>query len=379
VIRSFLSATLGGIFFIQVSALAQGTVIDSEKAKFRVEVIADGLENPWGIVLLPDGRYLVTERPGRLRVIKDGVLDPRPVEGTPAVWAQGQGGLLDVQLHPQYAENGWIYLSFSDPKDDAALTKIVRGKLRGHAFVDQETIFQAPEAEYTKGGVHFGNRIDFDGKGFLYFSIGDRGDKTTPENNAQKLTNGKGKVHRIHDDGRIPADNPFVGTPDASPSIWSYGNRNPQGLRFDRRTGLLWESEHGPRGGDEVNIIRKGLNYGWPIVTYGINYSGTPISDKTGAPGIEAPVLHWTPSIAVGGIDFYYGDKFPGWKGNLFATALAHQKLVRMEVSEDNKVTHQEILLERSGRIRDVRSLGDGALTLVYDEPGKVVRLVPAG
>lgn len=369
------------IFILSMTTALTGELeraVASEKCHFKVEVLAEGLEKPWGIVRLPDGRFLVTEQPGRLRVIEDGVLIPEPVSGIPEVAFRGQGGLLDIELHPDYAQNGWIYLSYADPKGDTSMTKIVRGRLKGNAFTDLETIFEAPAADYSRAGAHFGNRMEFGPDGCLYFTIGDRGSKTTPEeNNAQKLSNAAGKSHRVKDNGSIPADNPFVATPGAVKSIWTLGNRNAQGLKFHPKTGALWASEHGPRGGDEINILKKGLNYGWPLVTYGINYDGTPISDKTEAPGLESPILHWTPSIAVAGIDFYHGDQFPAWRGNLFATALAHQKLVRMEVDGD-KITHQEILLEGTGRIRDVLDSGDGFLVLVYDTPGRVVRLVPA-
>jgi len=350
-------------------------VISSEKEDFKVEVVAEGLKNPWAILELPDGRLLVTERPGTLRVIENGRLLSDVVSGLPAVYAKGQGGLLDIELHPDYAKNGWIYVAFSDVKNDKGLTKIIRGRLKGMALVDQETIFEAPVDEYTGAGVHFGCRMEFDSNGHLFFSIGDRGDMK----NAQLRTNVKGKVHRIRDDGGVPEDNPFFSEPGAARSIWSYGNRNPQGLRFHPVTGDLWATEHGPRGGDELNIIEKGKNYGWPLITYGINYNGTPITDKTEAPGLEQPVIQWTPSIAVSGIDFYTGKLFPKWKNNLFVGALAHQKIVRVEFDAAGKaVTRQEILLEKSGRIRDVRCLSDGAIYLVYDEPGKIVRLVPA-
>ncbi len=352
-------------------------VIASEKVRFKTEVVADGLETPWGIVKLPDGRFLVTERPGRLRVIADGKLLPEPVAGIPAVRARGQGGLLDIILHPHYETNGFIYLAFSDPQDDKAHTKIVRGRLEGNTFTDQKTIFEAPRDQYTSGGNHFGCRMQFDKDGYLFFSIGDRGDVTRPENNAQQITKVAGKIHRVRDDGTIPPDNPFLDNPDAPKSLWTMGNRNPQGLRFDGK-GTLWETEHGPRGGDELNIIAKGKNYGWPIVTFGINYSGKPITDQTSAPGMEDPVIHWTPSIAVAGMDFYKGDAFPEWQGNLFVGALVHKKLVRCEIDADNNVTHQEILLQGSGRIRQVACFDDGALYLVYDNPGQVVRLVPA-
>lgn len=358
-----------------LSVSSRAEVIPSEKEQFKVEVVAEGLKNPWGLVALPDGRLLVTERPGTLRIIENGRLLDSPVSGVPEVFARGQGGLLDIELHPDFASNGWIYLAFSDVKDGKSLTKIIRGRLKDNALVDQETIFEAPLDQYTPAAHHFGVRMEFDGKGFLYFAIGDRGKME----NAQDLTNVKGKVHRIRDDGSVPKDNPFASRRDASATIWSYGNRNIQGMKIHPVTGDLWATEHGPRGGDELNRIEKGRNYGWPAITYGINYNGTPITDKTSAPGMEEPVVHWTPSIAVAGIDFYTGDAFPNWKNNLFVTALAHQKVVRVEIDANNRVTHQEILLERQGRIRDVRVLKDGLIYLVYDEPGKIVRLVPAG
>lgn len=365
------------LFLFPIIALA-GTddVIESSKQRFRVETLAEGLENPWGITKLPDGRFLVTERPGRLRIIEKGQLLKDPVEGIPAVWAQGQGGLLDVAIHPDYEKNGWIYLAFSKPIGKGALTSIVRGKLKENKFVEQEVIFDPPAEEATDGGAHFGCRLVFDKKGHLFFSIGDRGDVTTPANNAQRTDNVKGKIHRINDDGSIPKDNPFVGKNGARDSIWSYGQRNPQGLAMDYKTERLWETEHGPRGGDELNLIEKGKNYGWPVVTFGINYSGTPISEKTEQEDMQSPVLHWTPSIAASGLAVYDSDKFPNWKGNLFAGALAHQKIVRITLDGD-KATEQEILLEGQGRVRDVKCFDDGFITLVYDQPGKVTRIVP--
>ncbi|GAB4176584.1 MAG: PQQ-dependent sugar dehydrogenase [Terrimicrobiaceae bacterium] len=371
-------AILAILVFAASSCLSPADeVIRSEKASFRPEVVVEGLKNPWGMVFLPNGRLLVTERPGALRIVENGQLLPEPVKGIPEVFAVGQGGLLDIELHPNHASNGWIYLAYSEPKPGGGMTKIVRGRLEGNTWVDQQTIFEAPEEEYSKGGVHFGIRMEFDKDNKLFFTIGDRGDNTTPENNAQKLTNAKGKCHRINDDGSIPVDNPFAGTPGHTASIWTYGNRNIQGLRFDPSTGLLWASEHGPRGGDELNILSKGANYGWPVVSYGINYNGTSFTERTEAPGITPPALQWTPSIAVAGIEFYTGNDFPGWKGNLFAAALAHQKLVRIEIAPDNTITHQEILLEKSGRMRDVRMSPDGYLHIVYDDPGKIVRLLP--
>lgn len=379
--QGVMCGLVGLIFGAASSGSLAQEAIRSEHHDFRVETIAEGLENPWSVEKLPDGSYLISERSGRLRVVREGKLEPEPVRGTPEVWARGQGGLLDIELHPKFAENGWIYLSYSKPVRKGALTAIVRGRIRDGAWVDEQVIFDPPAGQATGNHVHFGCRMDFDAEGFLYFTIGDRGDRPTPENNAQRTDNVMGKVHRMHDDGRVPEDNPFVRTPGAAPTIWTLGNRNIQGLRFQPGTGLLWANEHGPRGGDELNIIRKGLNYGWPVVSYGINYNGTSFTDKTEAPGMEPPVVHWTPSIASCGMDFYRGEAFPRWKGNLFISALASQQLVRV-VIEGERVVHQEVLLQGTGRMRDVRCFDDGAVTVVYDEArgggGKVVRLVPA-
>ena len=373
--RRTIHRCLLAAFALACAAHAQ-EVVHSEKADFKVAPFADGLEHPWSMVQLPDGRFLVTERPGRLRIVENGKLLPEPVKGVPPVYTNGQGGLLDVELHPDYAKSGWIYFSLADPMNGKGTTKIIRARLKGNELVDQQTIFQAPPEDYSGSGVQFGSRIEFDKDGYLFFTIGDRGGPTTPANDAQKITNSIGKTFRLFDDGRIPPDNPFVNTPGACKAIWTYGNRNGQGLRFDKN-GTLWETEHGPRGGDELNIIAKGKNYGWPITTYGINYSGTPITDKRTAPGIEAPVTYWVPSPALCGIDFYYGDKFPGWKGSLFISCLAHQKIIRCEIDASNKVTHQEILFEHNGRIRDIYCAPDGAFYVVFDEPGKIVQLVP--
>lgn len=358
--------------------LAASEVIVSEKAKFKVEVLADGLETPWALAKLPDGRFLVTERPGRVRIITaDGKVLP-PLEGIPEVRAKGQGGMLDIELHPDYEKNGWIYLAYSAVMEDKSLTKIIRGRLKDNAWVDQEVIFDPPAEEFTDRNHHFGCRIVFDGNGYLFFSIGDRGTPPDPQNNAQNLDVVAGKIHRIYDDGRIPEDNPFFSRGGSARTIWSYGNRNAQGLKIHPKTGVLWETEHGPRGGDELNIIEKGNNYGWPLVSYGINYNGKAFTDKTEAPGMTSPVIHWTPSIGVAGMDFYFGDTFPNWDGSLFVTGLAHRKAIRLEIDDNNRVTHQEILLENTGRLRDVRCFDDGYVYLVYDDPGKVIRLVPA-
>jgi aldose sugar dehydrogenase len=356
-----------------------GGAIATQEHSYRIETVAEGLATPWSIAFLSDGRALVTEKPGRLRVIAGGKLQSAAIRGTPAVRDGGQGGLLEVAAHPDYAKNGWIYLAYSDPAKDqdgkeVSLTTIVRGRIKDGAWVDQESIWRAPLELYRPGGgVHYGCRIAFDGAGYLYFSHGDRG----RQQEAQDLTRPNGKIHRIHDDGRIPADNPFVNTPGAFPSIWTYGNRNPQGLDFDPRTGLLWETEHGPRGGDELNLVKRGINYGWPVITYGMNYDGSPITADTAREGMEQPVTYWVPSIAVCGIDFYEGTLFPKWTGNLFVSALAQQELRRL-VIEGDKVVSQEVVLKDIGRLRDVQCAPDGSIWVAVNDPGSIIRLVPA-
>lgn len=342
---------------------------------FRLETLITGLALPWSIDFISADRVLLTERAGSLRLWDAGVLG-EPVAGTPEVVARGQGGLLEVAAHPDYQYNGWVYLGFSaaaeaatDP--NASMTKIVRGRIIDNLWQDEEVIFEVPAAFHSASGVHFGTRFVFQ-DGYLFFSIGDRG----AQNEAQDLTRPNGKVHRIHDDGRIPEDNPFIDLPDAYTSIWTYGNRNAQGLAAHPVTGVLFESEHGPRGGDEINRIEPGLNYGWPVITHGMNYNGTPITEKTAAPGMEQPLLQWTPSIAVCGIDFYQGDVFPNWANNLFVGGLASQELHRL-VIEDNQVVKDEIIVQDKGRIRDVASGPDGYLYLVLNSPDVVARLVP--
>jgi aldose sugar dehydrogenase len=348
--------------------------VDSERHRFRVETVADGLDTPWGLEFLPGGDLLVSERPGRLRVIRNGRLQP-PVAGVPAVWAQQEGGLMDIAVHPQFARNGWVYLALSEPGGDvagASSTRIVRGRLRDDALVDQQTIFQPPPALYWKNNTHFGARLLFDDAGFLFFSIGDRGHMA----DAQDLGSPYGKLHRVHDDGRVPADNPFVGRSGAVPSIWSYGHRNQQGLALEPGSRTLWATEHGPRGGDELNTVEKAKNYGWPVITYGMNDNGTPITDRTAQAGMEQPMVHWTPSIAVCAIAFYTGDRFPRWQHDLLVTALGGQQVRRLEI-RDGRVTHQEVLLRGYGRVRDVVVGPDGLVYLAMNDPGRIVRLVP--
>ncbi len=348
-------------------------VVTSQLHAFRVETVVEGVEIPWALDFLPDGRMLVTERPGRLRILADGALSA-PISGVPRVWAKGQGGMLDVAVHPDFARNGWIYLSYSDPgPDDAAMTAVVRGRIREGMWADEETIFRAPVELYRKGNVHFGCKLVFDGEGHLYFVIGERGHQL----DAQDVTRPNGKVHRVREDGSIPADNPFVGSGDAMASIWSFGHRNPQGLALHPATGLLYDAEHGPRGGDELNLVYKARNYGWPIITYGMNYNGSPITDKTAQVGMEQPITHWVPSIAVSAIDFYAGDKFPAWRDQLFVGALAQQEVRRLEI-DGHRVVHQEVLFRGVGRVREVVAGPDGFLYLALNEPDRIARLVPA-
>lgn len=353
-------------------------IVQSELHKFRIKTVCKNLVTPWAIAFLQDGRMLVTELPGRLRIVdKDGTVSP-PIENTPRVRAEGQGGLMDVALHPDYKNNGWIYLSYSERATNrfgtnVGMTVIVRGRIRDGKWVNEQTIFRAPAEFYRPGGIHFGSRIVFDGKGHVFFSIGERG----AMEHAQDIKRPNGKIHRLNDDGTIPDDNPFVNVPDAIKSIWTYGHRNPQGLDFHPITGDLWETEHGPRGGDELNLIEKGKNYGWPVITYGMNYDGSPITSLTQKEGMEQPVLHWTPSIAVCGIGFYRGDKFPKWKNNLFITSLAREEFRRLEIV-DKKVVHQEIVFKGIGRIRSVVTAPDGTLYLAMNAPDRIIRLEPA-
>jgi len=357
---------------------AENEIRRSERHAYRIEyVVRDGLQVPWSFDWLPDGRILLTERVGRLRVIENGRLLPDPIADIPPVIERGEGGLMAVAVAPDYAQSGWIYLSFSDPgAADHAMTKIVRGKLRDHRFVEQQAIFSVPREKYQDGYVLFGSRLVFDGP-YLFFTVGERG-KT---GDAQLLDRPNGKIHRTFLDGTIPPDNPFVILPGAVASIWSYGHRNPQGLAVDPATHELWEAEHGPRGGDELNSIEKGKNYGWPAITYGIDYDGTPISEKTAAPGMEQPARHWTPSIATSQVAVYTGGKFPRWKSNVFLGSLAQQKFLRFEVV-GGKVVHEEEIFSNLGRVRDIKTGPDGLLYIALEQlngaSGWLVRLVPA-
>jgi glucose/arabinose dehydrogenase len=358
------------------SALAQdrSAVINSEKHTFRVVTLLKGLEYPWSVAFLPDGRMLVTERVGRLRLVgQDLRLDPRPIAGLPDVAATGQGGLFDVVLHPEHAQNGWIYWAYNAPGAGGWGTALARGKLQGSRMTEVQVLFSMKPK--TRSSQHFGGRIVFDRAGMLYLTLGDRGDKER----AQKLDDHAGSVIRLHDDGRVPIDNPFVKRAEALPEKWTLGNRNMQGASLHPKTGELWTHEHGPQGGDEVNVMRSGLNYGWPVITYGVNYGfGTRIGEGQTKPGMVQPLHLWVPSIAPSGMAFVSGSKFPQWTGDLLVGALRDQMLVRLELDGEKVVREERLLRGLVGRIRDVRMGPDGLVYLLTDDAeGALLRLEP--
>ncbi len=374
-LAALLALTMRSAAFAQP---AEVQVVPGERGPLRVTTLATGLEHPWSVAFLPDGRMLVTEKPGRLRLLgRDGTVDPRPVDGLPRITVVGQGGLLDVVLHPGFAANRWVYLSLSSGDADGVGTEVVRGRLVEQAgrarLEDVQSVFRM--APRSTRGQHFGSRLAFDTKGHLYITLGDRGDMQR----AQRLDDHAGSVIRLHDDGRVPADNPFVKVAGARPEKFTLGNRNMQGAAIHPTTGELWTHEHGPQGGDEVNVMRAGRNYGWPVITYGVNYGiGTRIGEGTARPGMEQPLARWTPSIAPSGMAFYTGGALPAWKGNLLVGALRGQALHRLEL-DGEKVVHEERLLQGFARIRDVRVGPDGFVYLLTDErAGRLIRLEPA-
>jgi glucose/arabinose dehydrogenase len=340
----------------------------------NVDVLAEGLENPWAIDFIDTQTALVTEQSGDVHMIESGRLRAEPVAGLPEALYAGQGGMLDVAVDPDYQDNGWIYLAYSHALGEGdnrpAMTRVVRGHIRNNAWTDQQVLFEAPHDTYRTSRHHYGSRIVFDAEGRLYFSIGDRG----AQSQAQDLSRPNGKVHRIHRDGSIPSDNPFVGRDDALPSVFSYGHRNPQGLAIHPETDALWGVEHGPRGGDELNRIVAGRNYGWPVITYGINYDGTIITEERAREGMEQPVLYWRPSIAVSGLDVYDGQAFPYWRNHLLVGALRDQE-VRLLSLAGNHVQHQEVILKNAGRVREAVTGPDGAIYVVVNAPGAILRL----
>jgi aldose sugar dehydrogenase len=356
---------------------AQAQTFPSSAGNLRVETVARGLVNPWSIAFLPDGRMLVTERPGRMRIVaKDGALSP-PLAGVPAVRNASQGGLLDVVLDREFAQNRTIYFCYAEPASGGGRTALARATLRADETpgLDAVKVIFHQDGPLSSGN-HYGCRIVQARDGNLFLTMGEH---FTFRDEAQNLANHLGKIVRIRPDGSVPPDNPFVNRAGAKPEIWSYGHRNAQGAALNPQTGVLWEHEHGPRGGDEINIPQAGKNYGWPVIGYGIDYNGAKIHESTQKAGMEQPIKYWVPSIAPSGMAFYTGDMFAGWKGNLFVGALAGQMLVRLELDGD-KVTKEERLLTNLGeRIRDVRQGPDGALYLATDSSsGRILRVTPA-
>ena len=378
--RLTLAALLSATLTLAGTATAQN--IDTALHKVRASVVLDGLAQPWGMTWLPDGGMLITEKRGTLRLVENGRLRPAPVAGLPEVTQHGQGGLLDVALHPDYAKNGWIYWSYNAENGDGHGTEVARGKLAadGSRVSEVQVIFRM--APKSGAGQHFGSRLVFDREGFLYITLGDRGDSTGKgaQQRAQRLDDHAGSVIRLHDDGRVPADNPFVGKAGARPEIYTYGHRNMQGAALHPGSGKLWTHEHGPQGGDEVNVERAGANYGWPVATYGANYViGTKIGEGTSKPGMVDPLHVWVPSIAPSGMAFYAGSRFPKWQGSLFVGSLKAQTLVRLSLDGDKVVGEERLFAGAFGRIRDVRQGPDGLLYLLTDSGnGQLIRLEPA-
>ena len=366
------------------AAFGQWPVQRSAYHDYRIVTVVDGLSHPWSIAFLPDGDMLLTERPGRLRIVRDGVLLADPVPGVPEVHARGQGGLLDVVPHPDFASNRLLYLSYSkpDPSGEGSTTAVVRGRFENDRLTDVEEIFEA----VTQGRGHYGSRLAFDTDGYLFITVGERqvparGDLEAHP--AQDISNHHGTINRLHDDGSVPADNPFVDMEGARPEIWSYGHRNQQGLAIHPETGDVWATEHGPQGGDELNLIRPGLNYGWPVIGYGVNYgTGLRIHEGTHRDGMEQPVHFWVPSIALSGLMVYTGDKFPDWRGSVFAGGLDGRQLARLTM-DGQQVVIEETLVNDIWRIRDVRQGPDGYIYLAMVGGARdltpIVRLEPVG
>ena len=369
-------ALLGAAFLLNAPSMAQSSPERQQFGRLTVETVARGLDHPWSLAFLPDGRMLVTERGGRLRLIGNG--GATTLSGLPNVRARGQGGLLDVALDPDFATNRFIYLSYAEPREGGlGGTAVARGTLDESAarLTDVQVIFRQ-EPGYS-GNNHFGSRLVFAPDGTLYVTLGERFDL---RDKAQDLDNHLGKVVRINRDGSVPPDNPFVGRNGAKPEIWTYGHRNPQSAAINPRTNVLWTIEHGPRGGDEINISRKGANYGWPVIGYGTHYTGAKIGVGTAQKGMEQPVFYWDPSIAPSGMVFYTGNRYPGWQNSLFTGALAGQMLVRLQLQGDRVIREERLLTDMGARIRDVRQGPDGLLYLLTDAgDGRLLRVIPAG
>ena len=364
-------AALTGILFTPVGKTQE--LFHSQEHDFIVRTLVTDLNRPWGMAFISEDEVLISERPGTLNLISDGFTTRRTIAGLPRIAAVGQGGLLDVALHPEFNSNRLVYISYAASGPGGEGTEVARGRLTGGRLEDVEIIFRA--LPKSGGGRHFGSRLQFGSDGYLYITLGERGQR----NQAQALSTHPGSIIRLHDDGRTPVDNPFVARTTARPEIYTYGHRNVQGIALQPGTGRIWAHEHGPQGGDEVNIIKAGVNYGWPVITYGRNYGiGTKIGEGTYKAGMAQPVHQWTPSIAPSGMAFYDGGKFPRWRGNLFAGSLKFRLLVRMAIEDDRVVAEERLLSDHYGRIRDVLTGPDRFIYLLTDESdGRLLRLEP--
>lgn len=364
-----------GILLITISACAQQSESEikaetPEKINYKTTLVVEGLNIPWGMTFLPDNSILITEKTGELIHFKDG--KKTIIKGVPEIYLRGQGGLLDIELHPDFKNNGWIYFTYAsqEGEGEGGFTALSRAKISNNTLVEKQLLYKG--GPNTKKGQHWGSRIEFDNDGYLYFSIGDRGNR---DENPQDITRDGGKIYRLNDDGTIPEDNPFINTDNAKTAIYSYGHRNPQGMVKNPVTGAIWVNEHGPKGGDEINIIKKGKNFGWPIISYGINYSGTTFTDITEKEGMEQPLFYWVPSIAPSGMAYVSSKNYPDWKNNVLVGSLKFQYLERL-IIEDNKVTKREKLFEDIGRVRNVVQAPDGYIYIAVEGKG-ILKIVP--
>lgn len=382
--KSLLVIAAGLILAAGAAVRGQADVYRSALYDFRAVPVVEGLEIPWSMAWLPNGDMLVTERPGRLRIVRNGELLPDPVPGVPEVYAEGQGGLFDVLPHPDFATNRLLYLAYATANAEGSTTRVVRTRFENDQLGELEEIF----VSISVGRGHYGGKLAFDQDGYLFITLGDR--QVPPEGDleahpAQDLSNHHGALIRLHDDGRVPDDNPFVGRADARPEIWSYGHRNMQGLAIHPETGDVWVTEHGPQGGDELNRVEPGLNYGWPVIGYGVNYrTGLAIHEGTMREGMEHPDHFWVPSIAASGLIVYTGDRFPEWRGNIFAGGLAGEQIARLTLGADGRtVEREETLMQGIGRVRDIRQGPDGYIYVAIENEDEgaltpILRLEPA-
>jgi aldose sugar dehydrogenase len=355
----------------RLSSIEHALLVDTEQGPVRVVTVAQGLAVPWSLAFLPDGDILVTERVGRLRIIRHGVLDPQPIAGVPPVHAREHGGLLDVELHPNFAENRLVYLTYSKPGERGATVAVARGWFDGISLTNVHDVFVADAWSTTD--LHFGSRMAFGRDGALFVSVGERNERYR----AQDLSDHAGAILRIRDDGRVPADNPFVGRAGPKAEIYSYGHRNVQGLAIHPSTGVLWASEHGPQGGDEVNVVAPGRNYGWPLATFGREYTGEAISETSCRDDMEPPHLFWVPSIGVSGMTFYTGYRFPAWRGTLLVSALSGRQVQRVLLSTAGSHHRESLLAYLGHRVRDVAQ-GPDELVYVATDTGMILRIQPA-